>query len=627
KPEGSIAEGYVAKEALTFSSHYFWDVTMKFNRPDRNVNCPPPTCQFQVFRSICKSIGKRSVIRFDQQELKKVIWYVLHNSPGIHMYWAKFKSEFPNQDMKEEFPGWFGSQIRQRYIDKDPGVSVCVELFALACGPTLSPISVNSCVVNGVRFVVHSRDERRTTQNNGICSPGEMDGEIYYGQLKEILEFLYMSFKVVLFRVKWFDTSNEGCKIKRFVIRNNIIQIWAHSESFKDDQYILATQVKQVFYLEDMARRPLDRTIVQDVNHKKFLNGVSTWRIPHDLADCDDEVFANDDDVAVMSADVARGHGGDDRPLSRQIFTDCQGMGGQKPNMGGKRAGRLGTREETRNLGLRKITDEWGPQKIRFEFNDRGTLLPLDDHAALWSNLIGEIVREFPMHYPSWHKIKPEKKAGVMGTLRTRDVEGIISRPPPNIKQLDWNKQIDYWVDAKNAARALQNAQNQAKSKVFCRQGSRSRVVIRDMQDDARIQYEEMLTLKDLGANMPTGVPDTEDQIMAMVCRGKQRGHIPGVGRVLAGQGRDVISINEPRCTHNDAYVDEVKVENKRLRKELNMLRTVVSSDDQMSQLLMQLESQLEIGGGSGSGGGEDDEPGTDEDAGGDKDADGSLGS
>ncbi|GKA02506.1 zinc finger, CCHC-type containing protein [Tanacetum coccineum] len=46
KSEGLIAEGYVAEEALTFSSHYFRDVTMKFNRPDRNVDCPPPTCQF-----------------------------------------------------------------------------------------------------------------------------------------------------------------------------------------------------------------------------------------------------------------------------------------------------------------------------------------------------------------------------------------------------------------------------------------------------------------------------------------------------------------------------------------------------------------------------------------------------
>ncbi|GKC97268.1 hypothetical protein Tco_1167543 [Tanacetum coccineum] len=45
KPEGLIAEGYVAEEALTFSSHYFQDVTTKFNRPDRNVDPPPPTLE------------------------------------------------------------------------------------------------------------------------------------------------------------------------------------------------------------------------------------------------------------------------------------------------------------------------------------------------------------------------------------------------------------------------------------------------------------------------------------------------------------------------------------------------------------------------------------------------------
>ncbi|GJX54806.1 hypothetical protein Tco_0283175 [Tanacetum coccineum] len=111
KPKGSIAESYVAEEALTFSSHYFRDVTTKFNRPDRNVDCPPPTCQFQVFKSLCKSIGLRSVIRIDHQELKKVIWYVLYNSPEIDTYRAKFKIEFPNKDMKEEFPGWFGKQL------------------------------------------------------------------------------------------------------------------------------------------------------------------------------------------------------------------------------------------------------------------------------------------------------------------------------------------------------------------------------------------------------------------------------------------------------------------------------------------------------------------------------------
>ncbi|GKD70940.1 hypothetical protein Tco_1325030 [Tanacetum coccineum] len=86
KSEGSITKGYVAEEALTSSSHYFWDVTTKFNRPDRNMDPPPPMCLFQVFRSLCKSISLQSVIRFDAQELKKVI------------------CKFPNKDIKEEFP-------------------------------------------------------------------------------------------------------------------------------------------------------------------------------------------------------------------------------------------------------------------------------------------------------------------------------------------------------------------------------------------------------------------------------------------------------------------------------------------------------------------------------------------
>nr|GEY30698.1 hypothetical protein [Tanacetum cinerariifolium] len=105
KPKGSISEGYVAEKALIFCSRYFRDVTMNFNLPDRNVDCPSLTCQCSSVRSICRSIGKRSVIRLDYHELKKVIWYVLHNSREIDTYLDKFKSEFPNHDMKEEFPG------------------------------------------------------------------------------------------------------------------------------------------------------------------------------------------------------------------------------------------------------------------------------------------------------------------------------------------------------------------------------------------------------------------------------------------------------------------------------------------------------------------------------------------
>nr|GEU87808.1 zinc finger, CCHC-type [Tanacetum cinerariifolium] len=181
----------------------------------------------------------------------------------------------------------------------DPGVSTTSELFALACGPTSTPISVKSCIVNGVRFVVHNLDEHHTTQNNSICSPRGKDGEMYYGQLQEILEFSYLSFKVVLFRVKWFDTSNEGRK------DNATLHIDGQST--------------EVDALPDIIDLDEDDDIIDDED-----------ALLHDLAYFDDEDLVNvDDDGVDMSTLVARGHdgdgGGDDHPPTHHIPTSCGG--------------------------------------------------------------------------------------------------------------------------------------------------------------------------------------------------------------------------------------------------------------------------------------------------------------
>ncbi|GKA82475.1 hypothetical protein Tco_0789223 [Tanacetum coccineum] len=64
--------------------------------------------------------------------------------------------------------------------------------------------------------------------------------------------------------------------------------------------------------------------------------------------------------------------------------------GTRKPNLGGRRAGRLHTRQETRNLGLKAITDKSGPVPIWFEFGDRKTLMPPGDHASHWANYLGD---------------------------------------------------------------------------------------------------------------------------------------------------------------------------------------------------------------------------------------------
>ncbi|GKA45578.1 hypothetical protein Tco_0738374 [Tanacetum coccineum] len=79
----------------------------------------------------------------------------------------------------------------------------------------------------------------------------------------------------------------------------------------------------------------------------------------------------------MSSADVARSHGGDgggdDRPPSHVVPTGCggcfanKGKGKRKPNLGGRGAGRLNTRDKTRNLSLKEIAVAKGPISISFE--------------------------------------------------------------------------------------------------------------------------------------------------------------------------------------------------------------------------------------------------------------------
>ncbi|GKC65190.1 hypothetical protein Tco_1097788 [Tanacetum coccineum] len=104
---------------------------------------------------------------------------------------------------------------------------------------------------------------------------------------------------------------------------------------------------------------------------------------------------------------------------------------------------------------------------------------------------------------------------------------------------------------------------------------------------------------------------------MAIVRRGKQRGHIPGVGRVLPRQGT---VIPPPSQRTHSANIARLKKREKRLTKQMKMFMRLFRSDEKFSQMLTQLESQPEYGGGSGSGGCGDYEPGDDEDGGEDED-------
>nr|XP_043607725.1 uncharacterized protein LOC122579596 isoform X2 [Erigeron canadensis] len=210
RPKGSIAEGYVADEALTFCSRYLKGVPTRFNRPDRNEDAPIPTHEFYVFPSLCTPIDKGVDTKLDRELWAKLIWFILNNNSEIEDYKDEFTTLMsPGTNLQANFPNRFKQKINHLRANNESSISN--ELLALANGPRFAN-SYTACIVNGVRFVIESRDLRRTTQNSGISTTGH-DGTKYYGVLEDILEFGYLNrCKVVLFRCKrwWMHVIARG---------------------------------------------------------------------------------------------------------------------------------------------------------------------------------------------------------------------------------------------------------------------------------------------------------------------------------------------------------------------------------------------------------------------------------
>ena len=70
-PEGSIAEGYIVEECLTFCSRYMEGVETIFNRPTRMIE---------------ESTGVVSIMTLNNREWTQAHSYVLFNSENIHRF-------------------------------------------------------------------------------------------------------------------------------------------------------------------------------------------------------------------------------------------------------------------------------------------------------------------------------------------------------------------------------------------------------------------------------------------------------------------------------------------------------------------------------------------------------------
>ncbi|XP_039115825.1 uncharacterized protein LOC120251353 [Dioscorea cayenensis subsp. rotundata] len=274
-PEGSIAEGFLAEECVTFCSRYLVNVETVFNRPGRNLKevHDEVLASSYLFESGGEPIGKVEVAELDDRSWAQAHRYVLLHYEAIEPLQIEYRNILRDQirgrrsnardvDRKftETFHEWLGETVSH-------GKDVPEEVKFLAQGPKRIVKRYKGLIINGFRFHTKSRERFRKTQNSGCLvtfstmsyasarDADPLQGNVDYdGVLNDIIELDYFNkFKVVLFRCDWADVNNSrGLKNDRYGFTMvNFTRTIHTGEHILDEPYVFSSQVKQDFYSED----------------------------------------------------------------------------------------------------------------------------------------------------------------------------------------------------------------------------------------------------------------------------------------------------------------------------------------------------------------------------------------
>ncbi|XP_057794604.1 uncharacterized protein LOC131010913 [Salvia miltiorrhiza] len=205
-------------------------------------------------------------MKLDELSLAQAHRYVLLQSPKIFSYLEHFLKQrrnmhhgqvnqnVENKWVVEEFPGWLQQQVpimEKHHCDE--------ETVALARGPNSYAKRYKAFMINGFKFHTKDQEIYRKTQNSGVVvevKEGDEENIVkkYYGSIIDIYELdYYGKGNVVIFRCDWVNiNSSSGLKKDKYGLPLVSFSRLIHTgEALKDDPFVLSTNAKQVFYVQD----------------------------------------------------------------------------------------------------------------------------------------------------------------------------------------------------------------------------------------------------------------------------------------------------------------------------------------------------------------------------------------
>ncbi|XP_071740172.1 uncharacterized protein [Rutidosis leptorrhynchoides] len=250
KPEGSIVEGYLAEECLSFCFLYLAsDVKTIHNKTSRNYDDGGDDNVLPIFCMPGRPIDATSVVKLSYDTLAIAHSHVLFNCSEIDFLRTEHLNILSHQNPKkckrdiqhlhsQEFEEWLSDYVDEDMTSRDNRITSDIE--TLENGPSEVVKKHKGYVINGFRFHIKDVEKNRTTQNSGV-----------------ILQALTSSFSSardndpIVGDVTYYDVLKDIIELQIKVDENGFTTLDFRGLKQTKEPYVLASQAQQVFYVAD----------------------------------------------------------------------------------------------------------------------------------------------------------------------------------------------------------------------------------------------------------------------------------------------------------------------------------------------------------------------------------------
>ncbi|KAI5343041.1 hypothetical protein L3X38_010917 [Prunus dulcis] len=242
RPEGCIAERYIAEEAVEFCTQHLSDVS--------TVGVPSSQ-KMGVSKPLSGCTNTEEVLPYIEQ-------HMIH----IKTAYPKFRkrTKWLQDKHNSTFIQWLRFKVQSELEEDNNGVSE--NLRWLAAGPNMAVPLYRSYLIKGIKFNIKAQDDVRTTQNSGVYLLAQtmqvvsakdknpiLSNMGFYGVIQEIWDLDYQKFTIPVFRCDWIDSSGLVVDELGFTL------VDLSKIGHRNDQFVLASQVKQIFFVDDPMHR------------------------------------------------------------------------------------------------------------------------------------------------------------------------------------------------------------------------------------------------------------------------------------------------------------------------------------------------------------------------------------